>query len=153
MKTFKQFYEADQHPRAFHGQTYGDNDGQYKVEEIDAYAKEHYPDVIAVPVADLEHQLKPTKYETHDEVPGSDEFAARAKMATFEHPVLVVRYRDDKSGHELWIADGSHRVWKAKQAGMKTIDAYVIPSDELRNLPTKLPPWDPDKEWEDDEDV
>ena len=143
MKSFKQFYEADRHPKAFHSQTYGDDNGQYKVPEIAAYIKKHYPDVIAVPVADLEHQLKPTKYETHDEVPGSDEFAARAKMADFEHPILVIRYADEPTLHgrtrnELWIADGSHRVWKAKREGMETIDAYIVPSEELQNLPTKL---------------
>lgn len=130
MNTFKQFYEG--HPEAFHGQTYSDNSGEYKVEDLDVYAKEHHPEVKSVPIDKLDHMFDSDPEESFDEVPGSPEFVNRAGMADFKHPILIVRYKDEDP--QLWVADGSHRLWKAREEGMNNIDAYIIPSEELESL-------------------
>ncbi len=130
MKPFKQFYEK--HEKAFHGQTYSDNSGEYKVEDLDAHAKEHHPEVKSIPIDILDHMFDSDPDEDFDERPGSPEFVKRAEVADFEHPILAVRYKDEDP--QLWVADGSHRLWKARAAGKETIDAYIIPSEELESL-------------------
>lgn len=49
------------------------------------------------------------------------DFVSRAHASDLKYPIIVVKYPDN-----LWIADGIHRTWKAKQAGDKLIMGYLL---------------------------
>ena len=57
--------------------------------------------------------------QTSDASP--EDFKSRAHASDLQFPIVVVKYPDG-----LWIADGVHRTWKARQAGDKTIMGYLL---------------------------
>jgi hypothetical protein len=110
-------------------QIYSDSNGEYKVPDIINWAKENAPlknfniDKLA------EIAFQPSSEEDYDEVPGSSEFVARAMKSDLSYPIVVVRYSDGD-----FIADGNHRLWKARELGHKTIKGYLMHEDDLKNL-------------------
>jgi transposase-like protein len=114
--------------RFFHDQTYSDDEGTYKVPDIFNYAKKHEK-IKKIPISKLLHNLDPSPHESGDELPGSPEFIERAKKADLSYPIVVVKYPDG-----WFIADGVHRLWKAKDEGLKSMRGYVIDHTELEEL-------------------
>jgi hypothetical protein len=57
----------------------------------------------------------------------NDEWASRSMGTELNFPILMLQYPDGK-----WeIIDGNHRTWKAWKSNMKTINGYLLPSDQL----------------------
>ena len=138
MKTFKQFYESN---HAFYGQRYSDGDQSWKVPEIEKYAKEHGRKE-KISIEELERHLDPTDEESTDERPDSPEFAERAMKADLSYPIIAIDYGGDRGpdgwladyDKGIWIADGVHRIFKAKKSGQKEIDALIITDEELNSI-------------------
>ena len=106
-------------------QTFSDDKGTYSVPKIVKYAKENKT-LEQLPLEPLLHNLEPSPYETGSELPGTPEFIARANQTDLKWPIIVIRYPDGD-----FIADGVHRLWKARSEGMNQINAYVLDRDEL----------------------
>ena len=121
MITFKQFLESYK----MEDQTFSDDKGNYSVPKIVKYAKENKK-LEQLPLEPLLHNLEPSPYETGHELPGHPDFIARANKTDLKWPIIVVSYPDG-----LFIADGVHRLWKARSEDMKQIKAYVLDRDEL----------------------
>lgn len=52
---------------------------------------------------------------------------ARAQKAELKYPIIVVKRKNG----ELWIADGTHRAHKAIMMDLPTIDAKIIPVEDM----------------------
>ena len=68
-----------------------------------------------------------------DEPFDSPEFHDRAMASSLEFPIIVIN-----DGGELTVADGLHRLFKARELGEKTINAYVIDREDLDNIPRQM---------------
>jgi hypothetical protein len=125
--------------RPWHQQTFSDDKGTYKVTDISAYAKKYYPDLVSIPIqpwetSPLKHNLEQSEREEGEDIPGHPEFVRRADKTDLSHPLLIVDYPDDgiDPAPGLWIADGVHRLWKARSLGLSHVIAYVMPSSDLQ---------------------
>lgn len=123
--------------RFFFDQTFSDETGTWRVPDLHEYAVENGKKV-SIPISKLMNNLEPSDHERGEDLPGHPLFIIRANDADLKFPILVVEYPDG-----LWIADGVHRLWKAKQKKRKNIDAYLIKNDELKKItqenPNKIP--------------
>ena len=126
MKTFMEFIESYR----LEDQTFSDDKGEYSVSRIVRYAEKN-KELSSLPIDLLLHNLEPSPYETGSELPGDPEFIARANEADLKYPIIVVRYDDG-----LFIADGVHRLWRAKSEGREEIKAYVFDRKELDQFRT-----------------
>ena len=124
MITFKQFLESYK----MEDQTFSDDKGNYSVPKIVKYAKENKK-LEHLPLEPLLHNLEPSPYETGHELPGHPDFIARANKTDLKWPIIVVSYPDG-----LFIADGVHRLWKARSEDMNQVKAYVLDRDELEQF-------------------
>lgn len=141
MKTPEQFDETDYRP--FYDQQYADEDKYWNVVDIEKYAAEHGKKE-KVSISDLERLLVPLNVDElpEEEKPESPEFMKRVENVDMSYPILVIDYGNDKGpdgylvdeSKGLWIADGVHRIYKAKQNGHKSIDALIITDVELNNI-------------------
>lgn len=114
----------------FEQQKYSDNSGEWNVPDIVDYASENGTRVW-FNIDDLaEIAFEPSPNEKRDDIPGSPEYIERAMKADLKYPIIVIRYDDGD-----FIADGNHRLWKARSLGWKKIMGYLIQSDDLRNIP------------------
>jgi ParB-like chromosome segregation protein Spo0J len=103
----------------FHGQVYTAPDGrQFDVPKLTYWAQE-FLDITDVRPKDL-------LMSKSDEKHGSKEFKQHADEIKIS-PIVVVELEDGR----LQIADGNHRAWKAMEAQMKRMPAYVIPWEDL----------------------
>lgn len=68
-----------------------------------------------------------------DEPFDSPEFHDRAMESSLEFPIIVIN-----DGGELTVADGLHRLFKARELGEKTISAYVIDREDLDSIPRQM---------------
>ena len=119
--------------KSFEEHTYSDNFGEWLVLDIIKYIEEHDFPIYTFDVdilADTAFEKSPD--EEGDEVPGSEEFIERAEKSDLSFPIITVIYDDG-----IFIADGNHRLWKAKHIeGDEFIDGYLITADELHdNVP------------------
>lgn len=116
--------------KAFEDQKYSDNSGEWNVPDIVDYATENGKKM-SFSIGDLAKiAFQPSEDEEFDEVPGSPEFIERAMKTDLKYPITVVRYDDGD-----FIADGNHRLWKARELGQKKIIGYLIQSDDLKKIP------------------
>lgn len=114
-------------------QIFSDMTGNYVIGDILKYIKNSKKKVEQVSVQSLvDINFKPSEQENTDEIPGSKEFIDRAEKTDLSFPIIVVKYDDGD-----FIADGVHRLWKAKDLNMKHIKAYVLSSEELKNIKTQ----------------
>ena len=113
----------------FYDQIYSDNDGEWDVPDIFEYAKENGKKV-KIPIEKLLNNFGPSPYEKPDEIPGSPEFIERSNKSDLSSPLIVIKYPDG-----LFIADGVHRLWKARDKGLKEVKVYLIDHLDLKNIP------------------
>jgi len=113
----------------FYDQIYSDNDGEWDVPDIFEYAKENGKKV-KIPIEKLLNNFDPSPYEKPDEIPGSPEFIERSNKSDLSYPLIVIKYPDG-----LFIADGVHRLWKARDKGLKEVKVYLIDHLDLKNIP------------------
>lgn len=124
MITFLQFLENYK----LEDQTFSDSNGTYNVKQLIDFATKNKK-IQNINIKELEHNLEPSEHETGDELPGDPAFIARANKADLKYPIVVVKYNDG-----LWIADGVHRLWKAKHLKRSHIRGYVIDQSELKKF-------------------
>ena len=113
----------------------------WNVVDIEKYAAKHGKKE-KVSIVELERHLEPTDEESTDERPDTPEFVERAMKADLSYPILAIDYGGDRGPNGyladydkgLWIADGVHRIFKAKHSGLKSINALIITDKELNNL-------------------
>lgn len=80
-------------------------------------------------IRDLEdNNLDSGEQTTSDADPAA--YISRAMASDTEFPILAVRYPDG-----LWIADGTHRTWKARELGQRTIKGWVLDWEEILDVP------------------
>lgn len=109
-------------------QTFSDASGEWDIQTLIDVARS--PNVIDIPIEMLSHNLEASSEESADELPGSPEFVARADAADLRYPIIVISYPDG-----LWVADGVHRLWKARSLGHRSIRGYIISHAILGFLP------------------
>ena len=113
----------------FEDQIYPDHSGEYKVPSIFDWAKSNTK-LREFKVKDLEAlAFEHSSEEDYDEVPGSKPFVSRAMKTDLNHPIVVVQYKDGN-----FIADGTHRLWKARAAGHRKIKGYLIREEDLKHV-------------------
>ena len=132
MRSFKQYFVTEA-SNSFHEQIFSDKKlgGEWKVVDIEEYASKHGVKK-TVPIKELERHLEPTPYEVGDERPDTPEFAERAMRADLNYPIILIDYGPEDG---LWVADGVHRIFKAKTIEEEYINAIVITSEELMEIP------------------
>ena len=108
-------------------QTFTDSDGSYNVAALYELAKAKGKSQ-NLKIEDLLHNLEPSPEEEGEELPGHPDFVTRAEAAG-TLPGVVVDYPDGR-----WVADGVHRLWKARQDKKKEYPAYVLNKSDLAQI-------------------
>lgn len=113
------------------GQYFSDKtDGpQWNIGEIMDFVKKNDINYSPISVDMLVEMTEGTKL---DEKPGSKAFIKRRDAADLSYPIVVIRYPDGS----MLIADGNHRLAKAKHEGYGKINGYIIERSDLDYLPT-----------------
>jgi len=115
------------------GQSFGfDENEEWSVPELVAWAKNNTEPrrlLVALLAAD---SLDDDNHQA-DEPLDSREFHDRAMASSLEYPIIVIN-----DGGELTVADGLHRLFKARELGEKTISAYVIDREDLQSVPRQM---------------
>jgi hypothetical protein len=110
-------------------QEFDDHRGSWKVGDIYDYAKNiTYPTPLNVKAL-ADNNLEERPWETTTDANEKD-FISRALDTNLDYPIIVVNYPDG-----VFIADGVHRLWKARELGYDTIMGYVIDFSALENIP------------------
>ena len=110
-------------------QRFDDHRGSWLVGDIYDYAKNiTYPTPLNVKALS-DNNLEERPWETTSDANERD-FIRRALDSNLDYPIIVVNYPDG-----LFIADGVHRLWKARELGYDTIMGFVIDSETLEDLP------------------
>jgi len=112
---------------------------KFKIRDLVAFAKK-YP-VTPINPTQFTQQIK-----DRDEDPAHS--MTRAEKADLQYPIIVVQ----RTNGQLWIADGTHRAHRAILNKLPTINAKIIPIDDMESFKIKkvdeapLPPdWDKEK--------
>ena len=114
-------------------QNFSDARGSWKVGDLHDYADNTY-EMRLIPVSDLEDNNL-----DHDEQdPDHPDFKAFFKRAMKSDPdkeIIVIHYPDG-----LWIADGNHRTWKARELGQQMMKGWILDWEEILDIPHDPPP-------------
>ncbi len=108
-------------------QEFGDARGTWIIGDLHKYIQEKGIQKQPFSVDELaKNNLDPEEgAQTSDASP--EDFKGRAHASDLQFPIVVVKYPDG-----LWIADGVHRTWKAREAAReagdktKTIMGYLL---------------------------
>ena len=115
------------------GQSFGfDETEEWSVPELIAWA-ENNVEPRGLSVARLVANNREDDTGQADEPLDSPEFHDRAMASSLEYPIIVIN-----DGGELTVADGLHRLFKARELGDKTISAYVIDREDLDSIPRQM---------------
>ena len=106
------------------------NGQNYKVSEIADWAKKNLRPV-ALNISDIQKRYENAKGLFVD---AEGDWVTRSMNANLSFPILVFEKNPNDPNGEWEIIDGNHRVWNAWKSGMKTINAYLINSNSLRQL-------------------
>ena len=109
-------------------QEFGDARGTWRVGDLHDYAQE-YKKLQPISVRELAINNLDSE-EQHTSDPDMDAYMKRAWKSDIETPIIVVSYPDG-----LWIADGTHRTWKARELGRKTITGWILDWEEILDIP------------------
>ena len=88
-------------------QVFGDARGTWLVGDLFDYASNRY-DLQEILISDLEENNLNDGGQTTTDTSKKD-YVSRAMAANLDYPIIVVSYPDGP-----WIADGTHRAWKAR---------------------------------------
>jgi len=117
----------------WHGQSFGfDETEEWSVPELITWA-ENNAEHRRLPVAHLAADNLDDDSGQADEPLDSPEFHDRAMASSLEYPIIVIR-----DGDGLTVADGLHRLFKARELGEQTISAYVIDREDLQDIPRQM---------------
>lgn len=113
-------------------QVFGDARGTWKVGDLYDYASNTY-DLRQIPVSDLEeNNLDDGGQTTSDE--SEEAYVNRSMESNLDYPIIVVNYPDG-----LWIADGTHRTWKARELGVPYLMGWILDWEEILDVPHDEP--------------
>lgn len=115
-------------------QVFTDNNKEYKMSDIHNFINDNRVPVSELSIATLaETNLNPSPQDTYTsgDYPGSPKFIERAEKASLTFPIIVIQYPDG-----MFIADGVHRLWKARALGHSVIKGHVISVDDLHQIPS-----------------
>lgn len=104
------------------GQIFSNDDLSIPIKKLYQIAKQ-YP-IIDIPISHLMEDLEEVEV---DEPKDSPEFKRRVEKADLSYPIIVLQYPD-----VLRIADGVHRTWKAMLEDHTSIEAHVVPYEDLK---------------------
>lgn len=118
-------------------QIFSDNGNSYKISNIYEFIDNN-----RVPVSDLNIEelaktnLVPSSEDRRDssDYPGSPKFLERASAVSLTFPIIAIRYKDG-----IFIADGIHRLWKARALGYATIKGHLISDQDLKGIKKEVP--------------
>jgi len=109
-------------------QEFSDARGTWKVGDLHDYAENTYKKRL-IPVSVLE-----ANNLDHDEQdPDHPDFKAFVKRAMKSDPdkeIIIILYPDG-----LWIADGNHRTWKAREIGQQMMMGWILDWEEILDIP------------------
>jgi hypothetical protein len=108
-------------------QEFGDARGTWKVGDLHDHA-----DGLRSPRPIPISQLAPNNLESgeqHTTDADQDTYERRAWESDIETPIIAVRYPDG-----LWIADGTHRTWKARELGRRSINGWILDWEEILDI-------------------
>lgn len=115
------------------GQSFGfDETEEWSVPELITWAEDNIRPR-GLPVAGLAAANIENDIGQADEPLDSPEFHDRAMASDLEYPIIVIN-----DGGELTVADGLHRLFKARELGERVISAYVIDREDLDNIPRQM---------------
>jgi disulfide oxidoreductase YuzD len=114
---FKAFLESYK----MEDQTFSYKGGTYSVPKMVSFAKKNKK-LQKIPINLLTHNLKTSN-------PRDPEFIERVQQTNLIYPIIVVKYPNG-----LFVADGIHRLYKAKSRKNETIKGYIIDHSELDTL-------------------
>jgi hypothetical protein len=114
----------------WHKQEFGDARGTWLVGDLHKYIKENELEPQSFSVKELAKNNLDPEEETETSDKSKENFQTRAHSSDLKFPIVVVEYPDG-----LWIADGVHRTWKAKNNKQKEIMGYLLDwEDDLLNI-------------------
>jgi len=118
----------ENNPAPWREQEFGDARGTWTVGDLYDHALEHHT-LRPIPVAALEEN----NLDSDDQVTSDPDHAAyvrRAMASDISYPILVISYPDG-----LWIADGTHRTWKARELGIRHLQGWIMDWEEILEVP------------------
>ena len=115
-------------PPSWREQQFGDDRGAWKVGDLHDYASDRY-NLRTILVRDLEENNLDSSEQTTSDA-DHDAYVSRALASDTEFPILVIRYPDG-----LWIADGTHRTWKARELGQRALRGWILDWEEILDVP------------------
>ena len=85
-------------------------------------------------------KINPKQFEEQlqDREEDPSQSMARAEKAELKYPIIVVKRKNGS----LWIADGTHRAHKAIMLDLPSIDAKIIPVEDMTPFLVEGPIWD-----------
>jgi hypothetical protein len=108
-------------------QEFDDGRGRWRVGDLHDYA-----DSLRAPRPIPISRLVPNNLDSEEQKTsdaGHAEFVDRALASDTDSPIIAVRYPDG-----LWIADGTHRLWKARELGHRSIMGWVLDWEEIFDI-------------------
>lgn len=109
-------------------QVFGDARGTWRVGDLFDYAANGY-DLQEILISDLEeNNLDSDEHMTTDT--SKKDYVIRAMAANLDYPIIVVNYPDGP-----WIADGTHRAWKARALGVPYLMGWILDWEEILDVP------------------
>jgi len=63
-----------------------------------------------------------------------EDYVSRAMASNLDYPIIVINYPDGP-----WIADGTHRAWKARELGIPYLQGWILDWEEILDVPHGAP--------------
>jgi len=101
----------------------------YNVPKLATWARNNIQPSL-IPIEEIQKKYIASK-DLFINVEEGEEWHKRSMNADLNFPILLLKQKDGRFD----IIDGNHRVWKAWKTGVKNIQAYVLNSDNLPQLP------------------
>lgn len=109
-------------------QVFGDARGTWRVGDLFDYASNGY-DLQEILISDLEENNLNDGGQTTTDT-SKEDYVSRAMAANLDYPIIVVNYPDGP-----WIADGTHRAWKARALGVPYLMGWILDWEEILDVP------------------
>lgn len=120
---FKEWLEMNE--SWFQGALYKINNQEYSVPKLAEWAKRNLK-ITNIPVSEIQKRYVWAK-DLFIDVEEGEEWANRSMNTSLEYPILMLEYPNGK-----WeIIDGNHRTWKAWKTQQKSIQGYIIRSEQI----------------------
>jgi hypothetical protein len=113
-------------------QVFGDARGTWLVGDLFDYASNRY-NLQQILVSYLEENNLNDGGQTTTDA-SEEDYVSRAMAANLDYPIIVVNYPDGP-----WIADGTHRAWKARALDVPYVMGWILDWEEILDVPHGAP--------------